>query len=264
MPFPAVRRVLYRKNPLDRVICQLRFPPILRIDAREPADFQEDIRPSFPGFSQRNEGPFAIGPPGSPISEVLSPLIDQSGGKNFEFASEDDKWKINLTRTFMSLTSYEYRRWEEFLENLAIPYNALTKHYAPSYLSRIGLRYINTIKRSELGLKDVPWSELISPTLAGVFADHDVAGEAQKVEAVQEVRINGALAQVRIRTQTMIPPHDNEVCFVVDSDLFVEENTELSDAFDQLAILNGEASKLIQWAISSRLHEAMEPEEVSW
>jgi len=34
MPFPEVKRVIYEHNPLDKVICQLRFPPILRIECR--------------------------------------------------------------------------------------------------------------------------------------------------------------------------------------------------------------------------------------
>ena len=55
MPFPNVPRVTYRNNPLVQVICQLRFPPILKIDAEVPADFQESIRKDFPKFSERNE-----------------------------------------------------------------------------------------------------------------------------------------------------------------------------------------------------------------
>ena len=53
MPFPEVKRVIYKKNPLDRVICQLRFAPILKIDAEIPADFQEMIRADFPNYSEK-------------------------------------------------------------------------------------------------------------------------------------------------------------------------------------------------------------------
>ena len=37
-------RCIYRRSPLIEVICQLRFPAILRIDAQAPAQFQEAIR----------------------------------------------------------------------------------------------------------------------------------------------------------------------------------------------------------------------------
>ena len=38
---PDNRRYAYGKAQLIEVICQLRFPTILSIDTREPADFQE-------------------------------------------------------------------------------------------------------------------------------------------------------------------------------------------------------------------------------
>ncbi|MCH7755956.1 TIGR04255 family protein, partial [candidate division KSB1 bacterium] len=57
MPFPEVKRVIYKKNPLDRVICQLRFSPILKIDAEIPAEFQDMIRADFPNYSEKTDSP---------------------------------------------------------------------------------------------------------------------------------------------------------------------------------------------------------------
>ena len=45
---PDNRRYAYGKAQLIEVICQLRFPTILSIDTREPADFQETVREAFP------------------------------------------------------------------------------------------------------------------------------------------------------------------------------------------------------------------------
>lgn len=44
------RRYAYGKSQLIEVICQLRFPTILSIDTREPADFQETVRAAFPAL----------------------------------------------------------------------------------------------------------------------------------------------------------------------------------------------------------------------
>ena len=44
MPFPVTKRIIYKKNPLVEVICQLRFPPILSIDTEIPARFQGAIK----------------------------------------------------------------------------------------------------------------------------------------------------------------------------------------------------------------------------
>ena len=44
------RLYVYEKNQLVETICQLRFPTILSIDTREPADFQDRIRAEFPRY----------------------------------------------------------------------------------------------------------------------------------------------------------------------------------------------------------------------
>ncbi len=52
MPIPDFDRVIYRKPALTRVVCQLRFPPILRISAEEPRSGGPALRPvpaSAPG-----------------------------------------------------------------------------------------------------------------------------------------------------------------------------------------------------------------------
>jgi uncharacterized protein (TIGR04255 family) len=46
---------------------------------------------------------------------------------------------------------------------------ALLGHYSPAFFNRIGLRYRDVIRRSELSLANVPWNELLRPELAGEF-----------------------------------------------------------------------------------------------
>ena len=60
MPFPEVDRVIYTTNPLDREICQLRFPPILKIDTEIPSQFQDKLRSEYPNLSESKEVLFNI------------------------------------------------------------------------------------------------------------------------------------------------------------------------------------------------------------
>ena len=48
-------RKIYRRNQLIEVICQLRFPEILKIEAHEPADFQDAIRQAYPQYGKKLE-----------------------------------------------------------------------------------------------------------------------------------------------------------------------------------------------------------------
>ena len=52
--FSNDERVIYAKRQLVEVICQLRFPEILKIDVSEPADFQERIRRDFRSMRRRS------------------------------------------------------------------------------------------------------------------------------------------------------------------------------------------------------------------
>ena len=48
MFFQEAPRCRYRRSQLREAICQVRFPAILAIGAREPAEFQEAVRAAFP------------------------------------------------------------------------------------------------------------------------------------------------------------------------------------------------------------------------
>ena len=57
MLFAPYERYQYARAPLVEVICQLRFPTILSIGAKEPAEFQEAIRKDFPQYAARQGTP---------------------------------------------------------------------------------------------------------------------------------------------------------------------------------------------------------------
>ena len=92
-------RCCYEKAQLAEVICQFRFPEILTIETELPARFQEAIRQELPVYSVRKES--------------APPVITNQGGhfaiqapkqnNNYQFASADGIWRVNLTSKFISL-----------------------------------------------------------------------------------------------------------------------------------------------------------------
>ena len=86
--------------PLIEVICQLRFPAILRIDAQAPAQFQEAIRGDYPQFSQWMEN--------LPPRKEGGKLVPQGTQPNYQFLAKDNQWKVNLTKNFISLSTNHY------------------------------------------------------------------------------------------------------------------------------------------------------------
>lgn len=264
MPFPITKRVIYKTNPLEQVICQLRFPPILRIDAEIPAAFQDKVRGEFPNYSETSEFKFELPPgiKGSIPSEIVNQMLQSSGGKNYEFSSEDGLWKINLTRTFIALTSYEYERWEKFKDKLRLPLQALIEIYAPNYFSRIGLRYVDVIKRSVLGLQDTDWSELLQPYILGLLASQDVGSHVSAFESRHDINLADGESIVKIIMRYTEASDTGEVYFVIDSDFFTTNKTQIPDATEKLDFFSARGTRLFRWCITERLHDAMGPQAI--
>jgi len=129
--FSMEARCRYDSNPLADVICQLRFPEILAISAQPPVEFQEAIRSEFPQFQRRQEtpAPKITGVPGN------FTLQNQPGTINYQFASADGLWRINLTGKFISLTCSRYTCWEDFAEKLDKPWPHSSGFINPPTLS---------------------------------------------------------------------------------------------------------------------------------
>ena len=262
MPFPKAQRVVYERSPLDQVICQLRFPPILRIDSTLPVEFQDRIRGDYPNFAETTEyipnNPFVAE---NIPAEIVQQVIQASGTKNYEFSSGDGSVKINLTRTFLALTTNKYERWEKFREKISGPFQALKEIYAPAYFSRIGLRYIDSIKRSTVDLGAFSWHELLNPALLGMLGSPETADSVKNIETVQEIQLAEQDGLARIRSK-LVKSLDGEEVFIIDSDFFIAAKTEVDDAINKLVFFNSRSTRLIRWAIKDRLHEALHPQKI--
>lgn len=266
MPFKSYERVIYRKNPLVQVLCQLRFPRILKINEKQPADFQERIREKYPRFQTALEQQISV--EFDVEANVQIPHIQQQSEaiKNYMFSTVDETWHINLTSTFLALSTSKYDRWESFKENLAEPLQALIDIYKPAFFERVGLRYIDVFKRSSLNIEDVNWSDLIEPFALGFMSNTEIQMDVLSQNTVVELDIgDDAIAQVRLSKTIDAPsgfpmPRGEEV-FIVDSDMYVMQKNfeELDKALDNL---HSNSTGLIRSIIKEKLHNAMEPEAI--
>lgn len=262
MPFPVTPRVIYKKNPLKEVICQLRFPPILRIES-SPADFQDKVREEFPEVTESFEM-IALAPPSPPAQipvELAARISNQTRIVNYQFATMDGKWRINLTRNFVSLSTDGYKQWELFRDRLQIPLQALIESYKPHRFTRIGLRYVDVIQPAKLGL-DVPWSELLQNHLLGLLGNPDLKDSVEACQSFYELALENNEDRVRVVTSFKKSQEDGEKQFEIDSDFFTTQSTSLERAAEKLDYFNVRASRLIRWCITERLHAAMEPDEI--
>ena len=260
--FSQEPRCSYRVNQLGEVICQLRFPEILTIGANVPVAFQEAIRDEYPQYAARTEAPAPkiTGAPGSFSLENQPSVI------NYQFASEDGVWRVNLTSTFISLACSRYTGWEDFARRLDKPLVAFIKIYKPAYFERVGLRYLNFISRKALNLEGTPFSELITPCYLGPLADEEVNEAASSRCSVDaELGIRGG-CRVKIHAGPGLVKRNNqpdqEIKFIFDQDLFMPGKVPVNMSAGALQTLHAQAYSIFRGAITETLHDAMEPENI--
>lgn len=255
-PIPQSPRVLYAKNPLDEVICQLRFPAVLKIDTEEPAHFQESIRKAYPIYEEPQ------GPASGPSAQLPAEVMKMMGIKVrpvYQFKSEDDRWHVSLSRDFIALSDHDYDRWENFWSHLEGPLAALQQYYQPAFFSRVGLRYRDVVRRSQLALQNVPWPELLKPHVAGELGSLDEK-EVEGINRQTEIRL--ARGRVRLVHGLAKEAETEETVYVIDADFFVEGRTEAKDVQETLSDFHRQAGWLFRWCIGERLHRAMEPRDI--
>jgi uncharacterized protein (TIGR04255 family) len=257
MPFPDASRVLYERNPIDEVICQLRFPSVLKLEVEPPAAFQDLVRQRFPIYQSKATLRISGLPP--QLADLVAKELPVAGHQTaHEFRSRDENWKLSLTRDFLALTCRQYEQWESFKEALEPALAALVSVYAPSFLTRIGLRYRDVFRRSRLGLAGHPWKELLQPWIAGAFVsvpESDIEHTANELV----VRLPEHGSQVRVQHGILTPEGADEQCYLLDADFFVDQQTEINHAIQRLDYLNYQARLLLRWCIQPRLHDAMGP-----
>ena len=158
--FPEREQIRLQSSPLVEVICQVRFPAILRIANEQPVEFQERIRDRLPQL-EVGQGIVVQAEPSGMVQASAKPEP-----RIFRFKSSDDQTVVSLALNFYALSTTSYSQWRDFLELLQLVNQAASDIYDLPYAVRVGLRYINllTFKNTKtngvMGLLDILRPEL--------------------------------------------------------------------------------------------------------
>jgi len=257
MLFGDNTRRAYSRCQLIETICQLRFPAILAIGTSDPAQFQESIRSLFPRYVLRQDQ--------QPPKVVNGRLETPPAVANHNFISADGRWKVNLTRDFVALSTLSYTRWEDFAQKLDKVLASFIQLYQPAFFQRIGLRYVNAFSRRALGLEDELWDDLIESPFIGGLSEPDVD---EKTVSRSSLEMELALTQerrVKIHTGPgMLKSNGKqapEVRFILDGDFSTLGQQLSADRIaGELGQLHEYAVRLFNAATTQTLKDAMGPE----
>ena len=263
MPFPEVERVVYSNSPLVEVICQLRFPSILRISAEDPYDFQDRVRDVYPKFGTTSH-PDAL-PEGAP--EFLKPLLEGAfkdalpggGIRQFHFSDPADEWNVFLSRDALGLTTSAYTQWEDFRSRFITLVDTLVEVYNPAYFTRIGLRYKDLLSPERAGKPHLRWTELLMPPVLGEIG----------TEALQGIAVVGAKREIKLELESDLfatlshgfvdDEGQESPSYLIDADYFKEGQIDTGKWLDEIERSHSYAGRVFRWYITDTLHDALGP-----
>lgn len=235
-------RVIYKNNPLENVLIQLKFPTMLLIDSKEPEEFQEKIRNSFPYYD-------------SFVNKLSNNELPDTK-KNYIFRkNQNGNEYIILNRDSISLTTDKYDNWENFKENFKLALDSFESIYNTNLYTRIGLRYTDIISRKKLNNPKCKWNDLINEKylgfLSGKFENKIFYNKNQYI-----IRLDNKNNIANISTSIEKRDYDNN-CFCLDTDLSFIGEVKNNEIEKRINCLHSYSRPIFRDIITKKLHEIL-------
>ncbi len=256
LKFPQADHLPLSNSPLREVVCQIRFPPILRIAEETPSKFQEMVRSRFPNFKteQGLEIQFSPGQPIKPVGQ--SPPVHR-------FLDKDEILTVSLGFDFFAVSTTQYESWQSFADALYFITNAVLTEYNVPFSTRIGLRYINALNTENTGTKS------FSPDVLEILRT-----ELTCLLMTEEIQLpHLALTQIRARQENdgefsfrtgivQEPPDESgQFSFLLDFDRYYGEKLELDvdSLLARCARYHAEIYNAFRWSIKENRLQVFDP-----
>lgn len=241
----------FGKNTLATVVVQLRFHPILKI-TEHYADFQEKLRPRFPGYEAVETQMFEMnfGPPAGPAGVVRSERAHR-------FLAVDEPTVAALDTTSVSIEYAAHKERATLIRDFALILEAL-KTYGPVPV-RLGLRYVNVIDQRKLATHfsaEIPWTELLTPAFATVPGG--LASIDTTTNYLADVTAPREPGKMTVKYGLLMARGAKEQHFRLDTDRFVEGPVKLEEVSGLLEQFSDDIFQVFTMAAGPKLLEWME------
>ena len=237
--FPSTEDVRLQRAPLAEVICQVRFPPVLKIASEQPIDFQERIRGQFPQLEVEQGVVVRMAP-----LEGETPVAKPEP-RTFRFKSPDGQTVVSLALNFYALSTVAYTHWADFLNHLQSVNRAAREVYSLPYAERVGLRYINHLTLGNTGSSSVAelW-DILRPELT-VLLRNDCWDQPQEMVSQLSLAADG---DERLTLRSGFRGGEEPI-FLLDFDYYAQGNIPLEDLAKRCQRYHGVIYDAFHWCI---------------
>lgn len=238
---PAAEHEVFPTPPIKAMLGQVRFPPVLRIaDMASLAPFQEAIRQDFPDFAPEQQFSFMLGPDGPQTA---------TASQAYRFSSPDHAWSVLLATEALTIEadpSIRYTSYDEFAEHFRRVWAAVIEHFAPSQVTRQGLRYTDHIE-GDRPASD--WRAYINEDLLGPLVGAFAEGVAQSMSELRFAREDGVL----VFKHGMMPAGPRQAMgYLLDFDYFIEQaiGVDVDSITDRFNAYHGVLYSFFRWCVT--------------
>ena len=248
--FPEKEEIRLQNAPLEEVVCQVRFPPILRISEELPSAFQEEIRARFPRLETKQRIMMQI--PG--IDNTNQPAFETSP-KAHDFLTADGKTITTLAADFFALTTKAYTQWEDYLHYLENVTKAVCDIYKPAYATRIGLRFINRFDQENTGTE--AYQEILELFREELTCLLQVDAWKEPREMLTQLALDDDPAKMVLRFGYAVK--ETQPSILVDIDYFEEGQVNINDVIGKTIAYHDRIYQAFRWCLKDTSLDRFDP-----
>lgn len=228
------------RSSVAMAICQIRFDEQDTIGSGATAvAFHERLGGSEGPYSKiesaagTNRIMVEMGP-GGPVQQSTARQVGWS------LEAEDGSWSLALLPNSIGLQANEgfgaYEGWDDFLERLTNALEALQEVASPALEQRLGLRFVDRIPGTPLGVEGpTGWEPYINARFLGPIAEPAIGSATQFAQ--QQLFLDAgdrAVCSMRHGLAAVLAADESRIEYVVDCDIYREGGR----SFDVATILN--------------------------
>jgi len=246
------------RSPLTEVICQLRFPPILRIAQDSPAQFQERVRARFPDYQVQL--PLLVGP----VAAMVEGGNIEAKPRLHRFETSPAGTYVVLAPDFVAMGTTSYGRWEQFSEQLGFVIDAFRATYEPADGTRLGLRYRNLITPALVGRSTLQEVRLLLNDALRTAQLSDVLDDPLRTLCEVRARVGGDASApefLTLRSELVNTPDASPGCSL-DFDYYCEGRIASDTILGRCARYHERIYRAFRWTLAPDALAAFEPQEV--
>ena len=240
--FPEVERKVFKKNFLETVVIELRYPTYLRLNEGEPLQISEMIRDEFPIYEHSSE-------------MQVTPLGTTKPQPVYKFTTRQEDPVLEISASKLVLVTQRYRSFDVLSSHIDYLIENVVPHLDTTFFTRIGLRYMNRVAGIQQGGIDIlDWinNSLIAPVAGGEI------GTINNMKS----EITGQFDEGDYTFRFGLSPlsnQSNEHSFLLDWDYY-REDVEVQECMLNLKAFHDVHFPFFWWALGEKAKKVLENE----